>query len=685
MNSIINSKSLPVIVSNAPSSSSSRVVLSSDQSTNQFHDSLPTINFHNTRPTQPKIHSRQQPISSEEGVVVGTKQLHSSTPKRPPTEDEWETWNRQQIIESAEEAQKSKLEWENEIARHILSVYASSNVTKNLTESQALLDFVAEKQPRKPLQNDSEIPNHYPTFREEQANPQSIQTTKPFSTLQSVEEEEDQGQQQPQSKSDPEAPTKTKKKKKKKKTPAVTAEPTNGLIDAQFIQDFVAQLERSSFASRGPEQYRVTNTIRARNGQTIVIRGNPRVSPIWFVPSGEVYANWSALPGGRQLQAHVAVLYEQAHYAEYLHLLEQVILTLWRERVFGQEDFVLGSFGKDTALPVSRTGTTVSTPRPRSSTKRRSSTSNTTQQVLPKDWSEAMVQEHVPLQLQQEPWFNTNNNTHNNTNNTLRTSSVPIEQLPTVQDTTIPVLPSLDTLVALWQQLILTCLAIGTLVLEKKQYDKGLAFFNLAEKWACNDDVLTNAVQRKELRGYLKDAMAYYFLKRGKAVAARAYANQALEIFEQVGNLDGIAGCLLHIAAVHCQLAEFKESHCILFQFLAMIEESEGRLAQQISSPKQLCMVAIGYHNLAVIQLKLNMPDLACKSSQNARKLARLCLSYSNRWIDIFQYTHEVALADMKYELTTKTIDQFTPQQQLLIKELATLLFQVEGNNGETL
>ena len=104
-----------------------------------------------------------------------------------------------------------------------------------------------------------------------------------------------------------------------------------------------------------------------------------------------------------------------------------------------------------------------------------------------------------------------------------------------------------------------------------------------------------------------------------------------------------------------------------------------GRLSLTDATPKQLCLVAIGYHNLAVVELKLLMPDLACKSSQNARKIARLCLSYSNRWISIFQYTHEVAINDMKYDLQTKTVSQITPQQMLVIKELAEAMFSIES------
>ena len=78
---------------------------------------------------------------------------------------------------------------------------------------------------------------------------------------------------------------------------------------------------------------------------------------------------------------------------------------------------------------------------------------------------------------------------------------------------------------------------------------------------------------------------------------------------------------------------------------------------------------------LSVVQLKLAMPDLACKNSQNARKIARLCLSYSNRWIDTFQYTHEICVADIKYELRSKNAKNLTPAQLALVTELSEALF----------
>jgi hypothetical protein len=87
----------------------------------------------------------------------------------------------------------------------------------------------------------------------------------------------------------------------------------------------------------------------------------------------------------------------------------------------------------------------------------------------------------------------------------------------------------------------------------------------------------------------------------------------------------------------------------LLYKVLGMVDE--GRLAFEEAKPKELCLVAVAYHNLAVVQLRMEVPDAAANSSQNARKIARLCLSHSNRWINIFHWTHQVALNDVKQQL----------------------------------
>ena len=93
------------------------------------------------------------------------------------------------------------------------------------------------------------------------------------------------------------------------------------------------------------KQTPVTNTITLKDGSEIVVRGTPRCFPIWFVSTGDVYADWTVLPGGSKLQAHLNVLYEQCKYSDYLGIIETIIIDIWRRVKFGAEDFTLGSFG----------------------------------------------------------------------------------------------------------------------------------------------------------------------------------------------------------------------------------------------------------------------------------------------------------------------------------------------------
>jgi hypothetical protein len=74
---------------------------------------------------------------------------------------------------------------------------------------------------------------------------------------------------------------------------------------------------------------------------------------------------------------------------------------------------------------------------------------------------------------------------------------------------------------------------------------------------------------------------------------------------------------------------------------------ADGRLEVGGAAPQKLCLVAVCYHNIAVEQLGLRLISEACVSAQNARRLARLCLSYSTRFLKNFEQTHRVALEEL--------------------------------------
>lgn len=439
------------------------------------------------------------------------------------------------------------------------------------------------------------------------------------------------------------------KRKKAKKGKRVKHKEQGAAADdghkVALIDEILSKIDNYADLSSEKNVYRVTNTIRTRDGTEIVVRGTPRCFPIWFTATGDVYANWTKLPGRRHLQAHLSALYEHGFYKEYLLILETVLIELFRLAVHGPQTFGIGSFGLSSRDVQSNTNSST-----KKATKGSSSTAG--QQA----WIDSLLAQSRHL--------------------------VAPRSFDEDDDAETEGELSIEDITLLFQQLIMTTLAIVVLCIEKKQFEAAMRFIHKAEAHCGNIELLPVAAVRRYHKGYVCDAMAYYFFKRRKLLAAKEYAERAMAVFEQTRDYEGVGACLLHIAAVQSGLSLFKDAHRVLYQFLAMVES--GRLSMVAASPKQLCMVSVAYHNLAVVQLKLDCSDLACKNSQNARKIARLCLSFSNRYIDTFQYTHSVAISDMKYDLSSRTAEDFTAEQLAVIKELSEALFAVdtEGTPG---
>jgi len=587
------------------------------------------------------------------------------------------------LKESEETQQLTKVGWENQIAKHILSLFATSKALRDIKEGSDLLQFVDTSG------GGSAFNDVLDGQEGDMGSAQPYEAT----TMDAVPHPI------PQS-------TQTKRKARRRKHSNTVVKSSANTRLPQEIQDSksyqkVANVmmrirEEAGAAASNPGQepsaagkkdsYRISNTIKMKDGREIVLRGSPRCFPIWFSSSGDVFADWTALPGASKLQAHLNTLYENKKYTEYVDVVETSIQENWRRVIYGEEDFTIGSFGKNAATGKSSDdgpvrGTSSSSGRRASSTRqagKRTTDEGTSQFGSPLGWRQT-DSGVVPVELRGAPLMD-----HGAATARIATCG-----------------PSHEQLKGLWQQLIVTALAMGVLAMEQKHFDKGLSLFHQAERWTKNDELLDSSAIRKHCRAHCKDAMACYFFKVGKPFSAVSYAEAAMELYEGVRDMEGVAVCLLHLSAIYSQLGEFKKAHKLIFEFLAMVEG--GRLSDAAPSPKQLCLVAVGYHNLgrvrkscllflrrcpmsltylpshripsAVVQLKLNVPDLACKNSQNARKIARLCLSYSNRWIDVFRYTHSLAVADIKWELRTKQLADLSPMQISLIAELAEALF----------
>ncbi|CAE7726232.1 unnamed protein product [Symbiodinium sp. KB8] len=170
------------------------------------------------------------------------------------------------------------------------------------------------------------------------------------------------------------------------------------------------------------------------------------------------------------------------------------------------------------------------------------------------------------------------------------------------------------------------------------------------------------------------DSYAFYYFRRGKYQAALQCAHKALRTHTSLQQWDHVAKCHLHTAVILSKLRKHAEAIRCLGHVLQLVDEE--RLETGGASAQKICMVAVCYHNVAVEHLALHQPQEACVDSQNARRLARLSLSYSNRYLRHFETTHAAALEALSLSKPVKSVlkDAEVDQKQT-VKRLAEDLF----------
>ena len=78
-------------------------------------------------------------------------------------------------------------------------------------------------------------------------------------------------------------------------------------------------------AMKASSKYRECIIVRGYDGEKVPLRCSPRVYPIWFVSTGDVYADWTVLPDGIRISAQLKVMYENKEFREYLGVLEAIL------------------------------------------------------------------------------------------------------------------------------------------------------------------------------------------------------------------------------------------------------------------------------------------------------------------------------------------------------------------------
>jgi hypothetical protein len=229
----------------------------------------------------------------------------------------------------------------------------------------------------------------------------------------------------------------------------------------------------------------------------------------------------------------------------------------------------------------------------------------------------------------------------------------------------------------LWRQLAVTANVFGVKYVDEGQYGPALKMLKHAQKLcdqttSSGQDTLPS-FNRYELKGFINDSMSYYYYKRGKPHAALQYAEKAMKLHFRLKQWEHVAKCHLHSGAILSKLQRHDEAIRAMGQVLKMVEDE--RLESGGPSSQKICLIAITYHNIAVEQLLLSRVMEACVSSQNARRLARLSLSYSNRWIKNFESTHRLALVALSTQKEVRT-NLKTKDQATLFMDLSKTMYQ---------
>ena len=172
-----------------------------------------------------------------------------------------------------------------------------------------------------------------------------------------------------------------------------------------------------------------------------------------------------------------------------------------------------------------------------------------------------------------------------------------------------------------------------------------------------------------ELTAMVKDTYAYYYIRRSKPSASYQYLISAINIYKRRKDALNVAKCRLHQSFIQCAQHKYSDSMKSLRKILSMVEK--GALDVESDYNQVLLLSSVAYHNIAVQQLMLGHISDACVSSQNSRRLARMCLSVSTHFLPMLETTHKNALN----ELSSVAKNTHCEEQASIFENLISELF----------
>ena len=155
----------------------------------------------------------------------------------------------------------------------------------------------------------------------------------------------------------------------------------------------------------------------------------------------------------------------------------------------------------------------------------------------------------------------------------------------------------------------------------------------------------------KELTAAVKETQAYYYIRRAKPSAALQYIVSASNIYKKINDPSrfiNIARSRLHEGFIQNRLNKHDKAMQSLKSTIAMVERGDLEMQDE---KEVLLLCSSAYLNIAVLQLSTGHVSDSCLCSQNARRLARLCLSVSSHFLPIIEHTHKQGLDQLSQML----------------------------------
>mmetsp|Transcript_10303 Transcript_10303/g.22895 ORF Transcript_10303/g.22895 Transcript_10303/m.22895 type:complete len:239 (+) Transcript_10303:1558-2274(+) len=222
-----------------------------------------------------------------------------------------------------------------------------------------------------------------------------------------------------------------------------------------------------------------------------------------------------------------------------------------------------------------------------------------------------------------------------------------------------------------WRKMVLLCISFAVCCTDQRLFSKTLDLLQKAIELISNSSIMFRPSEAQEIGAYIDSGYAHYYFRRRKPSAASGYIKRAVRSLTLVGLWPQAATCHLHAAIIYSNLGHHDDALSNMGKVLKMVDDGRlGLLGKNVSTmcssslplnfSEELLLVSVAYHNIAVAQLLLGHIQHACACSQNARRVARLCMSLSNQYLHTFDKTHKCILNEflMRFQDSGHSLDQ---------------------------